>query len=82
LPTRIVEDEYLIFKNEINKLDNDLLNFKFKYKENNPVEFLNIFEECFELDNNETPARYRLKYLNKLFPGLNQKVFILKIMAK
>jgi hypothetical protein len=52
-----------------------LINFQFQYKDN-LIEISNIFEKCYELDNNEIPARYRLKYLDRLFPGLNQKVYI------
>ncbi len=29
--------------------------------------------ECYELDSNSIPARFRLKYLDRLFPEINQK---------
>ena len=47
--------------------------FKGKYKEDEVV-FENILEECYELDSNADPARCRLKYLDKIFPEMNQKV--------
>ena len=66
-----------MFKEQIKHLNEpDLVSFKYQYKENNLVQIENIFEECYELDNNENPARYRLKYLNRLFPNFNQKVKI------
>ena len=72
LPTRIIETEYEILKNEIIKEEKDL-SFSYMYGDK-LIEFKNILEECYELDKNEQPARYRLKYLNRLFPNINQKV--------
>ena len=76
LPTRILESEYNLFQRELKILNEpDLIQFNYKYKEE-LIEIGNILEECYELDNNEIPARYRLKHLDRLFPKFNQKVHI------
>ena len=65
-----------MFQRELQILNEpDLIKFNYQYKEE-LIEIGNILEECYELDKNEIPARYRLKYLNKLFPNFNQKVNI------
>jgi hypothetical protein len=38
------------------------------------IEIENIFEFCYELDENEKPERYRLKYLEKIIPNYKEKV--------
>jgi hypothetical protein len=72
LPTRIIETEYELLKAEVIKEKKDLT-FSYQYGEK-LVSFENILDECYELDKNEQPARYRLKYLDRLFPEINQKV--------
>ena len=74
LPTRIVKTEFEKLKNEINKMQIDVT-FSYKFKEES-IEIENIMEYCYELDNNEDPARYRLKYLYKIFPKINRKVIL------
>ena len=65
-----------MFQRELKILNEpDLIQFNYKYKEE-LIEIGNILEECYELDNNELPARYRLKHLDRLFPKFNQKVHI------
>jgi hypothetical protein len=72
LPTRIVADEFEKLKTELYKFKEIDLTFNYKYGEN-LIELKNIMEYCYELDENEKPARYRLKYLNRLFPTINHK---------
>lgn len=72
MPTRIIETEYELLKAEVIKEKKDLT-FSYQYGEK-LVSFENILDECYELDKNEQPARYRLKYLDRLFPQINQKV--------
>jgi NACHT domain- and WD repeat-containing protein len=67
LPTRIVEDEYNIIKNEMANYE-DEIDLKFELNlENDEKVIDNLLDYCYELDTNEVPARYRLKYLNKIF---------------
>jgi NACHT domain- and WD repeat-containing protein len=74
LPTRIVADEYELIRSEINKSINNFdLKFKYEYNTDIIVESDNILDYCYELDENEKPFRYRLKYLNKIFPNINHK---------
>ena len=70
LPTRIVANEYEILRDEITHIKDLELSFS------SMTEKLldNIFEECYVLDNNEKPPRYRLKFIKKIFPDLNLKV--------
>ena len=73
MPTRILEKEYNLLFTELNKrIDVDKT---FQYEcQGKTITMDNILESCYELDNNLIPARYRLKYLDRLFPGMNQKV--------
>ena len=86
LPTRILRKEYDILQNELNKIEDIDKSFKYEYtsqlttpntdqknKKSKTIEFNNLIEDCYELDDNEIPARFKLKYLDKLFPGLDQK---------
>ena len=75
LPTRIVATEFELIRSEIKtKLTNDFdLSFSYKYGED-LVELENILDYCYELNENEEPSRYRLKFLNHIFPNLNHKV--------
>ena len=34
----------------------------------------NLFEDCYELDKNEIPYRYKLKHMDKIIPVYNEKV--------
>ncbi len=42
----------------------------------------NILESCYELNENEIPARYRLKYLTKIFKEYNEKVIIVACTSR
>jgi hypothetical protein len=87
LPTLIDQHEYDLFKIEMAN-QSDILNLDFKYPnsmnedESNedvddaPIKLNvpNLFQYSYELDENEKPPRYKLKSLDKLIPGFNQKV--------
>ena len=55
------------------------LSFYHKYGESSSITLDNILSYCYELDKNASPAIYRLKYLNRLFPDINHKVFKLNL---
>jgi len=88
LPTRILAKEYELIRNELNSIrDQYDLTYKFDEKEYlqsqnveeeranyRIIEIENIFEFCYELDENEKPARYRLKYLDRIIPEYKEKV--------
>ncbi len=78
LPTKILESEYKLLQDELDKQTNVDKSFCYKLKtpENklvNIIQIENMFLECYELDSNSQPARFRLKYLDRLFPDMNQK---------
>jgi hypothetical protein len=86
IPTRILSDEYLKLKNEINS-NLTAYDLKFEYKivsdeenksENQPTKSIelnidNLFETCYEFDVNEIPSRFKLKYLDKIFANYDPK---------
>lgn len=74
LPTDIKEKDYNILKDEISKENIDF-SFSYKYDDDKTFNFKNILQECYELDTNPKKPIYRLKYLDQLFPNVNQKVF-------
>jgi hypothetical protein len=74
LPTRIVEKEFKILLGELNNQISINKTFEFTDDEGKLIKFENILESCYELDYNSVPARYRLKFLDKLFPTLDQKL--------
>ena len=74
LPERILAKEYDILKSELESLKENIdLTFEYNLKDK-PYKLENIFEACYELDDNEMPARYRLKHLEKMFKDYNFKV--------
>ncbi len=83
LPTRIIAKEYEILRTELLSLkESNEIDLSFKYTnkqngtetENRTMTIDNLFEECYELDENEIPARYKLKFLENLFQNFNEKV--------
>jgi len=89
LPTRILANEYEIIRNELDAIKDQFdLTYKFDEREYletqnadeeertsyRMIEIENIFEFCYELDENEKPERYRLKYLEKIIPDYKEKV--------
>lgn len=53
------------------------MDFSFSYKSDElNLDIENIFEFCYELDENEIPARYRLKQLDRVFQNFTDKVNI------
>ena len=74
MPSSIIEKEYKILLNELNNRTSLDKTFEYTDDEGKLIKFENMIESCYELDYNSVPARYRLKFLDKLFPTLNQKV--------
>ena len=79
LPTRILKEEYDKLKAVMDERSDIDKSFKYEFipkldeAAKSIVKFENLIEDCYELDDNEIPARYRLKYLDRLFgPSLNQ----------
>jgi hypothetical protein len=65
-------------KDQLDKQTNVDKSFRYELKtpENklvNNIQIDNMFLECYELDSNSQPARFRLKYLDRLFTDMNQK---------
>lgn len=84
LPTRIIKEEYELFAKEIEAYK-EALDLSFHYDEKDDshldgaalmpvVDIENLFEYCYELDDNEIPARYKLKHLDRVFTGFDHKV--------
>ena len=48
--------------------------YEFHTETKGTIKIENVFKECYELDSNSQPARFRLKYLDRLFPEMNQRV--------
>jgi hypothetical protein len=77
LPSSIIEKEYKILLNELNNRTSLDKTFEYTDDEGKLIKFENMIESCYELDYNSVPAKYRLKFLDKLFPTLNQKVTLI-----
>ncbi len=86
LPERILAREFEILKGEI-AANNDNIDLSFRYGEEDgkdvDLDVENLFEYCYELDENERPARCRLVRLEKVFAKYNPKKPIFeKVWAK
>ena len=84
LPTRILTKEYLIFTEEL-KNNADQLDISFDAKEIMETDKIalkveNLFEYCYELDENEIPSRYKLKDLEHIFTTYNPKVKLMIVL--
>ncbi len=77
MPSSIIEKEYKILLNELNNRTSLDKTFEYTDDEGKLIKFENMIESCYELDYNSVPAKYRLKFLDKLFPTLNQKVTLI-----
>lgn len=69
--------EYEIFQDEISKNINKLdIGFNTNEKDSQKIKLSieNLFEFCYVLDENEVPARYKLKELEHVFTSYNPKV--------
>jgi hypothetical protein len=77
LPTRIIAKEYDTMLKEIREhghFDESEISFSYENSENNRnFDLKNLLEDCYELDMNEIPYRYKLKELDKLIPDYNEK---------
>lgn len=90
LPTRIIKEEYELFARNIEANKSHLdLTFHYddaddahlmgtsessSGKQRPKISIENLFIECYQLDENEMPARYKLKHLDRLLPGFDDKV--------
>ena len=73
LPSRILADEYKLLKDEMKTNPN--LNLSFKHEsEACKIETDDIFDYCYQIDENEIPFHYRLKNINKIIVNYVQKV--------
>ena len=78
LPTRIIAREYEVLQKELNSnrhFDECDLNYTSDENMSRKVISKNLFEDCYELDNNEIPYRYKLKQMDIIIPDYNEKVY-------
>ena len=75
LPTRILTKEYEILREELSCIkESNEINLEFEsISDKRQLNIKNLFEECYELDENEIPSRYKLKMLEKIIPTYNEK---------
>ncbi|RNA01260.1 NACHT and WD repeat domain-containing 2-like, partial [Brachionus plicatilis] len=71
LPTRIKANEYEVLRKELNSSDHYDRKFNFEEKDYK-IQIENMFEICYELDDNETPARYRLRHIDKIIQNYKE----------
>ena len=82
LPTRIIAKEYEILRKELDAFkESNEIDVSFKYEGDRTVHLNDLFQECYELDENEIPARYKLKFLESVIPKYNEKVFLSHVFA-
>ncbi|RNA30370.1 NACHT and WD repeat domain-containing 2-like, partial [Brachionus plicatilis] len=78
LPTRVKANEYEILLKELNSSNDYDKTFNFDDEENKiNFKIENMLELCYELDDNETPARYRLKHIDKIIQNFKENDSIL-----
>ncbi|RNA01612.1 NACHT and WD repeat domain-containing 2-like, partial [Brachionus plicatilis] len=78
LPTRIKANEYEILLKELNSSNDYDKTFNFDDEENKinfRIENMLVF--CYDLDDNETPARYKLKHIDKIIKNFKENDSIL-----
>lgn len=76
MPTRIIASEFEIFLNEIEKnqlFTEEKLSFEFEDK-TRKFSMKNLFINCYVLEENELPNRYKLEELSQIIPNFNEKV--------
>lgn len=87
MPTRIIAKEYEILRDEMQSSPPEDYELVFEYTkaagerpdeepDDKPfhIQIDNLFEHCYELDENEMPARYKLKNMDKIFTDFNHKM--------
>lgn len=75
LPTRIKANEYEILRKELSENLN-VYEKKFYFEDPDIIQIDNMLEFCYVLDDNETPARYRLINRKKLLNDMNKNSVI------
>lgn len=83
LPTRIIKGEYELFSQEMEAYK-EILDLSFVYdniddpmdsdQKKPQINIKNLFEYCYELDENEIPARYKLKHVDRILNDYDSKV--------
>ena len=77
LPTRILAKEYEILRKESQALQqSNEIDLSFEYESSRNISFDDVFQECYELDENEIPARFKLKFIERIIPNYNEKVIL------
>ena len=73
LPTRIIADEFEIMRKEMK--NHAELDFRFEATHlGSAIRMENLIEDCYVLDENEIPARYRLKYISSIISTYDSSV--------
>ena len=77
LPTRVIAKEFETLRNELKENEHfrpDELSFQADDPDTERKFLIeNLLENCYELDMNEIPHRYKLKELEKIIPKYNEK---------
>lgn len=72
LPRRVDADEFEILKDQIINALNEDLTIKFEFESTKDVriayELVNIIDDCYKLDTNPQPKKYRLLPISKIIP--------------
>ena len=79
LPTRVLAEEFNILTKEINEnVEIYKEDLAFKNEEKN-LDYANLLEISYKLDENEVPHRYRLLPISKIIPGYSSEVNCLSL---
>jgi hypothetical protein len=78
LPSKIIKEEYEILKNILK--ENREIDCSFKIiKDETEYNFKNLFEDCYQLNQNETPACYRIKSLLIFFNTNSEESYKVRV---
>ena len=79
IPNIIKIREYNILKNEIEYFKEFDTHFEYLNNENGfSLVIENMFDFCYEFDDNEIPSSFRLKNIDKIIPDYNENVKLYK----
>ena len=73
IPNSIDENEFDIVKEELKSIRNIELSYKFS-GEGLHIDMENIFTECYNLDLNEMPKKYKLLFIDEIIVGYDASV--------